>query len=37
MPQLKISSDAVKAKTGKSWDEWFALMDASGFAKMSHK
>ena len=37
MHQPKISSDTVKAKTGKSWDEWFALMDASGCAKMRHK
>ena len=37
MHQSKISSDAVKAKTGKSWDKWFAVMDASGCAKMSRK
>jgi len=30
-------SDAVKAKTGKSWDEWFAILDEAGCATMSHK
>lgn len=32
-----IGSDAVKAKTGKGWDEWFAILDEAGCAKMSHK
>jgi hypothetical protein len=33
----KISNDAVLAKTGKSWAEWFALLDAAGAAKLDHK
>ncbi len=33
----KISSEAVKAKTGKPWAEWFAILDAAGAKKMSHK
>ncbi len=37
MPKPQISSEAVKAITGKSWEEWFALMDASGCAEMNHK
>ena len=32
-----MSSEAVKAKTGQGWDEWFALLDEAGCAKMSHK
>ncbi|HEY3444632.1 MAG TPA: DUF4287 domain-containing protein [Paludibaculum sp.] len=32
-----ISSDAVKAKTGKGWDDWFTLLDAAGAAKWPHK
>ena len=34
---LKISSDAVKAKTGKSWEQWFALLDKAKARTMSHK
>ena len=32
-----ISSDAVQAKTGKSWDDWFALLDSAGAAHWPHK
>jgi uncharacterized protein YndB with AHSA1/START domain len=32
-----ISSDAVQKATGKSWDEWFALLDKAGCEKMDHK
>ena len=32
-----IGDDAVRAKTGKGWDEWFALLDAAGADRMSHK
>lgn len=31
-----ISDAAVKAKTGKDWAEWFALLDAAGARKMNH-
>jgi uncharacterized protein YndB with AHSA1/START domain len=27
----------VKAKTGKTWTEWFAILDAAGATKMDHK
>ncbi len=37
MPEPQVSNDAVKAKTGKSWEEWFSLMDAQGCGKMNHK
>ena len=32
-----MSDDAVRAKTGKGWDEWFALLDAAGGAGRDHK
>jgi len=36
--QTKRSTDeAVKAKTGKVWAEWFAILDKAGAKKMPHK
>ncbi len=32
-----IGTEAVKAKTGKGWDEWFAILDKAGAKKMNHK
>src|SRR6185369_66901 len=32
-----MSDDAVKAKTGKDWKAWFALMDKVGADKLTHK
>ena len=32
-----VSDAAVQAKTGKGWQEWFALLDAAGARQMSHK
>ena len=32
-----VSDEAVKAKTGKNWSEWFAILDAAGARKMDHK
>ena len=32
-----ISSEAVKAATGKGWDEWFGIIDRAGGRKMDHK
>ncbi len=32
-----ISDEAVAGKTGKTWAEWFAVLDAAGAAKMDHK
>jgi uncharacterized protein YndB with AHSA1/START domain len=34
---LKISSDAVKAKTGKTWEQWFALLDKAKGETLSHR
>jgi hypothetical protein len=32
-----IRSEAVRAKTGKGWAEWFAILDKAGAAKWPHK
>jgi uncharacterized protein YndB with AHSA1/START domain len=37
MKTLNISDEAVLAKTGKTWDEWFSLLDQAGAQKMNHK
>ncbi len=34
--QRSISDVAVKAKTGKPWSEWFAVLDAAGADRMTH-
>lgn len=31
-----VSDAAVKAKTGRTWDQWFALLDKAGASKMTH-
>lgn len=33
----RMSDEAVKAKTGKNWKEWFAILDKAGAKKMSHQ
>ena len=33
----RMSDEAVKAKTGKTWKEWFALLDKAGARKMNHQ
>jgi len=32
-----VSDEAVKAKTGKDWGEWFAILDEAGAQNMTHK
>ncbi len=32
-----ISDAAVQAKTGRTWAEWFAALDQSGAARLTHK
>jgi len=32
-----ISDDAVKAKTSKTWAQWFTLLDQAGGRRMTHK
>ena len=36
MPE-RMSDEAVRAKTGKGWDEWFAILDAAGARSLGHK
>ncbi len=31
-----MSDEAVKAKTGKNWDQWFTILDNAGAKEMSH-
>ena len=33
----RMSDDAVKAKTGKTWNDWFKILDAAGEKKMTHQ
>jgi uncharacterized protein YndB with AHSA1/START domain len=33
----RMSDDAVKAKTGKTWHGWFKILDAAGAKKMTHQ
>ena len=33
----RISDEAVLAKTGKGWAEWFKVLDAAGAKKLDHK
>jgi hypothetical protein len=33
----RMSDEAVRAKTGKTWDEWFAILDAAGARSLGHK
>ena len=35
--RARMSDEAVKAKTGKAWKEWFAILDRAGAAKMTHQ
>ena len=33
----RMSDEAVVAKTGKTWKEWFTLLDKAGAKKMTHQ
>src|SRR3989442_10802578 len=33
----RMSDEAVKAKTGKTWKEWFTILDKAGAKKMTHQ
>lgn len=33
----RISDEAVRAKTGRIWKQWFSILDAAGAAKMAHR
>jgi hypothetical protein len=32
-----ISNEAVKARTGRTWPEWFAILDEAGAPVVGHK
>jgi uncharacterized protein YndB with AHSA1/START domain len=34
---VRVGDAAVQAKTGKTWAEWFAVLDKAGAAKLDHK
>jgi uncharacterized protein YndB with AHSA1/START domain len=36
-PPPRMSDEAVQAKTGKTWAEWFAILDKAGARKLDHK
>ena len=33
----RMSGEAVKAKTGKTWKEWYGILDKAGAKKMNHQ
>jgi uncharacterized protein YndB with AHSA1/START domain len=33
----RMSDEAVKAKTGKTWKQWFTILDRAGAAKLTHQ
>lgn len=35
--QKRMSDDAVKERSGKTWAEWFKILDKAGARKMSHQ
>jgi hypothetical protein len=34
---VRMSNEAVQSKTGKTWEQWFKILDAAGAKKMTHK
>ncbi|HEX2557071.1 MAG TPA: hypothetical protein VHK86_02000 [Nitrososphaera sp.] len=37
MGKARISDAAIKKRTGKSWEQWFSILDKANATKMSHK
>lgn len=37
LASTRISAAAVKARTGRDWSEWFAILDAADATRMSHR
>ena len=33
----RIGDEAVRAKTGKTWKQWFAILDKAGAGEMAHR
>ena len=36
-PSPRIGGEAVKAKTGQTWNEWFKILDAAGGKTMTQR
>jgi hypothetical protein len=36
-PTLKTSDEKIRARTGRGWEEWFAILDEWGAADQSHR
>jgi hypothetical protein len=36
-PTLKTSDEKIRERTGRGWEEWFAMLDEWGAAKRSHR
>jgi hypothetical protein len=36
-PALTMSDESIRRRTGRGWEEWFDLLDASGGAERSHR
>jgi hypothetical protein len=36
-PELTMSDEAIRRRTGRGWEQWFDLLDESGAAELSHK
>jgi hypothetical protein len=36
MPQKRMSDESVKKATGKTWAEWFKILDKAGARRMNH-
>jgi hypothetical protein len=37
MEHQRIGNDAVRAKTGRAWAEWFEILDEAGAAELDHR
>jgi archaellum component FlaF (FlaF/FlaG flagellin family) len=37
MSRARIGDDAIQARTGRNWQQWFSVLDKAGAVKMSHK
>jgi uncharacterized protein YndB with AHSA1/START domain len=37
MSRARIGDDAIQARTGRNWQQWFSVLDEAGAMKMSHK
>ena len=37
MSKARIGDDAIQARTGRNWQQWFSVLDKAGAMKMSHK